>query len=479
MNRTAFVLKCKLIIILSIIGVDVWAQTNNQYSLQQCIDMALKNNINVKQRELNALSADADRFQSKMKLLPNVNGQVTNNYNTGFAINPITNTTQRDITFRSNNFGLNAQWNLFSGFQTINNIRFQQANYKAVEYDVAASKNNIALNVANAYMQVLLNTEIVLAREEQAVTTREQLRRQEKMYELGGVNRLKFLQVKAQLANEESQLVTAQTQLEQSYLTLWQLMNITPDTTLKVVQPDTSKLSVEKLAQHADEIYNSFLAKSPEVLAAKRRTEAARMSYNMALGGRSPRLFLNAGTNSFYTTQSQQGVGAPMLTPQQIGVDSFGIPVYTFMSSYSNMETVPFSNQFDRNLGRSVGFTLTLPLFNGWDANTNVQKQRINQRSSELSLKQAELDLYKNINQAYLDFKSTQKRYDASVENFEANQEALLLAETQFNLGGMNTADYIVSKNQFIQAQTSMLQAKYELVFRRKVIDFYLGKPLY
>lgn len=477
MKRNIFAFWCKLIIISTIAAVHADAQTS--YTLQQCVDVALKNNINVRQRELNLSSAEADRFQSKMAILPSLNGQVTHNYNTGFAINPITNATQRDVTFRSNNFGLNAQMNLFNGFQNTNNIRMQQANAKAVEMDVVAAKNNLALNVANAYMQVLLNTEIVQARGEQANATKSQVERQAKLYEYGSVNRVKYLQVKAQYANEESQRVLAQTQLDQSYLTLWQLMNIAPDTNNRIARPDSNSLAVENVTQRADEIYNEFVSKSPEVLAAKRRSEAARMNYNMALGGRSPRLTLNAGLNSFYTTQSQRGLGSASVTPQQIGIDSTGIPVYTLFTSYQNMETVPFRDQFDRNLGRFVGFTLSVPVFNNWQVNTNIRKQRINQTISELNQKQAELDLYKNVNQAYLDFKSTQKRYDASLDNYESNREALALAESQFNLGAMNASDLIVSKNLFLQAETSMLQAKYELLFRRKVIDFYLGKPLY
>lgn len=479
MKRSAFAFWCKLMIISTIAVVPVCAQVSGRYSLQECVDIALKNNINVRQRELNLNSAQADRFQSRMAVLPSLNGQVTHNYNTGFAINPITNATQRDVTFRSNNFGLNAQMNLFNGFQNTNNIRFQQANTKAVEMDVVAAKNNLALNVANAYMQVLLNTEIVQARGEQANATKQQMIRQEKLYEYGSVNRVKYLQVKAQYANEESQRVLAQTQLDQSYLSLWQLMNMIPDTNNKIVRPDSNSVVVENVVQSADDIYKEFVGKSPEVMAAKRRSEAARMSYNMALGGRSPKLTLNAGLNSFYTTQNQRGIGTASVTPQQIGIDSTGIPVYTLFTSYKNMETVPFGDQFDRNLGRFVGFTLSVPIFNGWQANTNVQKQRINQTSTELNQKQAELDLYKNINQAYLDFKSTQKRYDASSDNYEANKEALALAESQFNLGALNAADLIVSKNLFLQAETTMLQAKYELLFRRRVIDFYLGKPLY
>jgi len=473
-------LRCKLTLLVLFFISTVQAQTPvQQFTLQQCIETALNNNINVKQRELSLNSAQADKLQSKLAALPSLNGQVTNNYNTGFAINPITNTTQRDVTFRSNNLGISSSVTLFNGFQTINNIRAQQSNAKAVALDVAAAKNNLALQVANAFMQVLLSIEVAEARTLQLAATAEQLRKQEKMFELGGISKVKLLQIRAQYANEEAQLVTAQTQVDQAYLTLWQAMNIEPSSTNKIVKPDNSAKAIEQETKTAAQIYTDFLANSPEVKAAKQRAQSAQYLYNMALGGRSIRLSLSGSVSSFFSTQSTQGVGNGNTNLRQIGVDSFGVPVYSPFTTYSQTEVVPFSDQFDRNLGKSFGFTLSVPLFNGWQVNTNIKKQYINQLNARLTEKQTELDVYKNVNQAYLDFVSTQKRYQSSVANYDANKEALALAETQFSLGALNTADFLNTKNQFLQAETNMLQAKYELLFRRKVLDFYLGKPLF
>lgn len=480
MNKSITFTGCKLTLLLVIFAGSVMGQTvGKTYTLQQCIETALNQNINVQQRELTLRSAEADRFQSKMAALPSLNGQITNNYNTGFAINPITNTTQRDVTFRSNNFGLSSSVNLFNGFQTLNNIRLQQSNAKAVSLELAAAKNNLALQVANAYMQVLLNTEIVDARKLQLAATNEQLRKQEKTYELGGLSKVKYLQIKAQYANEEAQLVNAQTALDQAYLTLWQTINIEPLPENRISKPTFSAPETEKEVQQAQVIYQDFVSRSPEIKAAKQRTESARYAYNMALGGRSLRLSLSGSLSSFYTTQNTQGVGAGNNSLRQIGIDSFGVPVYAPFTTFNQTEVVPFSNQFDRNLGKAFGFTLSVPLFNGWQVNNTIRKQYINQLSAKLTLKQTELDIYKNINQAYLDLTSAHKRYQSSLASYDANQEAFTLADTQFNLGALNTVDYLAIKNQYLQAQTSMLQARYELLFRKKVIDFYTGKSLY
>lgn len=480
MKNSAFVIGCKIVFIVVIWAYPVKAQKAGAiFSLQQCIDLALSNNINIKQRELNSRSADADVLQSKLALLPNLNGAVTNNYNTGFAIDPLTNSTQRDVTFRSNNFSLNSSITLFNGFQNTNNVRLQQTNQRAVNLEVAAAKNNLSLQVANAYMQVLLNTEVLQARVLQTLATREQLKRQQKMYDLGSVNKVKLLQVKAQLTNEESLMVTAQVQLDQAYLSLWQLINISPDTSNKVTPPSLSIQETDGILKTVNSIYEDFLSRSPDALAAKEREKAARLSYFIALGGRGPRITLGGGMNSFYTTQNSRGIGAPIPNLRPIGVDSDGDPIYTTFFTYAGSEVTPFNDQFNTNLGKSLGFTLSMPVFNGWQVNTNIQKQRINQLNTQLNVKQTELDIYKNVQQAYLDVTSAEKKFSAAKDNFDANKEAYLLAESQFSLGALNTADFINTKNQYLQAETTMLQSKYELLFRKKVMDFYLGKPMY
>jgi outer membrane protein len=450
------------------------------YTLEECVNLAFKNNITVKQKELNKQTAEADRLQSKLNMLPNLNGQLTHNYNVGFAINPVTNTAQRDVTFRNNNFGVNSSLTLFNGFQKVNTIRQQESTLKANTFDVESTKNNIALSVSNAYMQVLMNGEIAESRRLQMEATTEQLKRQEKLFELGGTSKVKLLQLKAQYSNEESQWITAQTQLEQSYLTLWQLLNVPPDFNNQIEKPDSSSTFLLKDdAPNADKIYTDFISKSPDILAAKQRAKTAEISHNIVAGGRSPSITLSAGVNSFYTTQNQQGVGAPILTPIQIGTDISGNPVFSTVPRYSNTEVVPFSNQFDKNLGKNLGFTVSVPILNGWQVNTNIQKARINQTSSELNQKQVQLDVYKNVNQAYLDYKSALKKFAANQNNYEANKESFLLAETQFNIGALSTSDFILTKTQFLQAETNLVQSKYELLFRRKVLDFYLGRPIY
>jgi outer membrane protein len=454
-----------------------FAQKN--WTLESCIETALQNNITVKQRKLSTRSAQADLFQSKMNMLPAVNAQATNNWNVGFVINPVTNSTETDATFRNNGFGLNANMTVFNGFQTLNNIRLQQSNVKSGQLDEETTKNNIALQVSNAFMQVLMNTEIALSRKLQVEATRAQLVRQQKMYDLGGVNKTRLLQLKAQLANEELLVVNADNQLAQSYLSLWQSMNVAPDSAQQIVRPELDASKITDEARSSEQVYEAFVQKSPELKAAKERARAAHINTMIARGARSPRLTFGGGLNSFYTTQNQRGVGNPILTPVPFGVDVNGNPVFALRGSYASSEIIPFSTQFDQNLGRNYGFTLSLPIFNGWQANTGVQKSKINKINADLTEQLAKQDAYRNVNQAYLDFKSALKRYDANEQNLAASKESFEMADAQYTLGNLSINEYLSTKNTYLQAETNFVQAKYELMFRRKVLDFYLGQPLF
>jgi outer membrane protein len=476
MRKILYSVVVAMLIVFSLIPQP--SQAQKYWTLDECISTAIKNNITVKQRMLQSRSAKNDYTQSKLAVLPSINGQVTNNWNVGFAINPLTNAAEPNATFRNNAMGLSANMNVFSGFQQTNTIRQQQSNARAAEWDEQTTKNNIALQVSNAFLQTLMNNEIYESRKLQAEATRAQLERQQKMYELGGVNKARLLQLKAQLANEELQLITADNALQQSYLTLWQSMNIAPDTLNKVRKPEYNAGSVEQEAQSSQQVYETFLQSSPEVKAAKERLRASRYAEYIAKGGRSPRITFSAGINSFYTTQNRRGIGTPTTALIPFGLDINGQPVFRPVLQYSELETVPFNTQFDQNLGRNYGFSMSIPIFNGWQVNNNITRSKINRMTAELNEQQIKQDAYRNVNQAYLDFKSAWKRYEANVQNLDASKESYQVAEAQYNLGALSINEYLTTKNNWLQAETNYLQAKYELLFRRKVLDFYLGKPL-
>lgn len=464
-------------IALLTIQSSVFAQKT--YSLEECVNIALQNNIQTKQQNLQTENAQIDAKQSKLNALPNLNAQATNNWQTGFNINPRTNTPEENLAFRTNSLGASTSMPIFNGFQTVNTIRLKESDYQASKHDLENTRNTLKLNVANTYLRVLQQNEALDAAKNQIATTRTQLNRQQKLYDLGGLNKSKLLQLKAQLASEELNLITQQNLLNSAYLDLWQLIDLQPDTANKIVKLDVNKVVIEDENRTPLAIYNDFEKQSPDVLAAKQRERSASLQHYVALGGRSPRISLNGSLSSFYTTLNTQGIGNPTFSPFQIGtVEGTNQVVNTVRVIYPNTETISFSSQMSKNFGTSLGFTLSVPVFNGWSVNSNIQKATIQMEVAKLTEKQTQQNLFKSINTALLNFKNAQLRHTAALQSLEANKEAVDISEKQFELGGLSLTDYLASKNSYVKAETDYLQAKYELVFRKKVLDFYSGKPL-
>lgn len=452
------------------------------YSLEDCVNIALQNNLQTKQQNLQAENAKVDLLQSKYSALPNLNAQANNNWQTGFNINPRTNTPE-NLSFRTNSFGASSSMSIFNGFQNTNTIRMRESDFLASVNDLENAKNNLKLNVANNYLRVLQQIEILDAANNQVNTTKNQLDRQQKLFELGGLNKSRLLQLKAQLASEELNLITQNNLLLSSYLDLWQLIDLSPDTSNKILKINLNSVLVEDELRSPLAIYTDFEKQSPDVLAAKNRKQSANLQRYIALGGRSPRLSLNGSLSSFYTTLGTTYSNFQTINNPQIGYYLNGnnqIPVYSLANQTfpTSSEMTPFSDQFKNNFGTSIGLTLSLPIFNGNNVNSNIQRATIQMEVASLTEKQTQLNLFKSINSAYLNFKNAQLRHNASLVSLDANKEALDISEKQYELGGLSLTDYLASKNSYIRAQTDYYQAKYELVFRKKVLDFYSGKPI-
>lgn len=466
-------------ICFAILSMGNTAIAQKTYGLEECISIALQNNLQTKQQNLQTENAKIDALQSKFSALPNLNAQATNNWQTGFNINPRTNTPEENLAFRTNSIGASSSMIVFNGFQSTNNIRLKESDYVASKHDFENNRNNLKLNVANNYLRVLQQTEILEAAKNQVSTSKNQLERQQKLFDLGGLNKNKLLQLKAQIASEELNLITQQNLLNSAYLDLWQLIDLPPDTANKVEKINVNSILIADENRLPLAIYSDYEKQSPDVLAAKQRQRSAHLQKYVAIGARSPRLSLNGSLSSFYTTLNTQGTGTPTNLIIPIGlVEGTNQTVNTFRTVYSNTETVSLSNQFNKNFGTSLGFTLSLPIFNGWSVNNNIQKSNIQMEVAKLTEKQTQQNLFKSINSAYLNFKNAQLRHTAALQSLDANKEAVDISEKQYELGGLSLTEYLASKNSFIKAQTDYLQAKYELVFRKKVLDFYSGKSL-
>jgi len=451
---------------------------NQALTLEQCIDYALKNNISVKQTELNTEISKINLNQSEANLLPNLNGNASHSYNYGRTIDRFTNqfATQQVL---SQNLSLSSDVTVFSGLQNINTIQEYKYSYLAGKQDIEKIKNDISLNIASQYLQILYNVEALSNAKNQMGIASAQVDRAKILVDNGAQARGTLLDLQSQLATEELNVTNAQNQLDISYLTLAQLMNMPSAEGLAIVKPTLDVANEAIATATPSQIYNTAITNLPEIKSADFKLKSADKGLKVAWGGLSPKLSFSAAYGTGYSGASKQLVGTPTITGAAPTGDytASGEAVYT-PTYIANYETTPFKDQYNNNVNKSIGFYLTVPIFNRFQVKSSIDKAKIQKLNAELTVESTKLTIQKNIQQAYADANAALKKYVASKKAQDAMQESFNYTEQKFNVGMINTTDYNTAKNKLIKAESDVLSAKYEYVFKTKVLDFYQGKPL-
>ncbi len=453
--------------------------TNQTMTLEQCIDYALKNNIQIKQSELNTELSQVTLTQSKANLLPSLNANASHSYNIGRTVDRFTNQFA-DAQVLSQNFGLSTDVTLFSGFQNINTIQQNKFTYLAGKYDIEKMKNDVSLNIATAYLQILYSIEIVDNAKNQMGITAAQVDRTKILVDAGSLAKGTLLDIQSQLALEELNVTNGQNQLDISYLNLAQLLNMPSADGLTIVKPELNIGTDALLTVTSTQIYNSAVSNLPEIKSAEYKVKSAEKNVDVAWGGLSPRLTFSASYGTGYSGASQRFSTLPAFQGYGANGDitSAGDTVLSPLFSSGTYEKTPFANQYSDNVNKSFGFYLTVPIFNRFQIKTSIDRARIQKLNADLTVESTKLTIQKNVQQAYADASAGLKKYNASLKAIEAMQESFKYTEQKFNVGLLNTNVYNDAKNKLIKAQSDLLQAKYEYVFKTKVLDFYQGKPL-
>lgn len=418
------------------------------WSLEECIMYAIDNNIQIKQQSLQTEVQKNALDLSKMKLLPTLNGQASHDYSFGRALDQ-TSYEFYNQTLMSDYFNLGGSATVFNGLQNYNTIQKNKYQVLANELDLQNIKDNIALNVALSYLQILLNKELVLAYEEQLSVTLQQIEKTRKMVDAGSVARGNLLQIEAQASQEELQLINLKNQLDISYLNITQLLEIKTPVGFEVSAPKISVDSNSIITGNIEDIYKFAEGTRPEVLSSELNLTASEYDLKIAQGARSPRLSLNYNVNTRYT--------------------------FIYESTAFNE---PFRDQLKNNRNSGVGLSMYIPIVNGWQVNKNISNSRIAIENSKYVLENTKKQLYKNIQQAYADAVASLKKYNASLKAVSASEESFRYSEQKFNVGLVTPFDYNSAKTQLLRAQSELSQSKYEFIFKTKVLDFYKGIPI-
>jgi outer membrane protein len=455
------------------------AALGQQWTLQQCIDRALQYNIQIKQ---SSLANDVNKLtvtQSSLNMLPNINGNASQNYYYGRSIDPYTN-TYTDQQVRSNSFSLSSNLTLFEGFQLQNTLRESKLNYLASQNDLRKIQNDVSINVVNYYLQVLYNQELLTTTKDQFDASVIQRDRTKRMYEVGSLNKGAYLDMESQMATDEVRYIQAQSQLDQSLLSLTQLLELDTVKNFSVAKPEIGISVFDSTTTDIDKIYSVALTTQPDIKSSDYKVMSAEKGVAIARGAQYPRLFLTGALSTNYSTSSKDvnyTYGPP--TQTFVGFTTGGDTVYSYVPNATPVFTdVPFRTQLDNNLGKSVGFTLQVPIFNGWATRTTIQKAKINLEQSRLNNDLTRKNLYKSVQQAVADVIASYRKFNASERSVAALQEAFNFNQQRLDLGLINTYDYLLAKNNLANAQATLLQAKYDCIFKVKILDFYQGKPL-
>jgi outer membrane protein len=462
-----------------------------QWDLQQCVDYALQNNIDVKLQKLNIDDSEALLEQSKFARMPNLNGFASHNYNWGRSFDVFTNTpvTQR---VRSNNFGLNSSVTLFNGMRNQNTIVQSKQNVEASQADLEKSKNDLMLNVVSSYLQILFDSENLNNAQRLLLNTEEQITRTEKLVNGGVLAETNLLDLLSQKASDEVQVVNSENALAFSRLRLKQLLQLSEDESFEVIIPEIADPETDLLIEQSEAIYQTAEAALPEIKSADLTVQSAETGIKIAQGNYYPTLSLSAGINTFYSSaqavQVSREITGTETTP--IGFINLppdlvpdGIPLqYPVFSEIPVQELVAtdflFWDQLDESLRQSIGFNIQIPIYNRHQVKTGVNRSKIQYERARLNSQRIRNQLRQSIETARQDAFAASKTFAANKRRLEALQETFRVTETQFNIGVANITDYNVARNNLVNAESDLLRAKFDYVFKMKVLDFYMGREL-
>lgn len=425
---------------------------SEEWTLERCIEHAIENNIQIQQSELSMNISQQNVNQAKYNTLPSLNGFASHTYNFGQTIDPFTNsfaTTQ----VRSNQFALTSSVTLFNGFQTLNTIKRNQANFESSRYDLEKMQNDIALNIANFYLQILFSNELVKNAENQLKVTQEQVDRINKLVEAGNMPEGNLREIEAQLASEELQKINAVNQLNITKLNLAQVLRLENASAFNVAMPNLSDFNGVSELISPGALYLTALETMPEVKSAEFSYYSAEKDKDLARGGYAPSLSMTGSIGSGYSGANREFVDG-------------------------EFRQKPFADQLDDNFNKSVGFRLNIPFFNGMSSRINVQRAKLNLQIAELNLENTKLQLRQNIESAHNEAVAALKRYKAAEKSVEALTLSFNYAKQRFDVGILNSFEFNNEKNRLNNANSELLQAKYEYIFKTKVLDFYQGKAL-
>ena len=440
-------MKNKIVFIFLFILPGLLSNAQKSWTLSDCIDYAHVNNLQIKRQELQVDIANHNLFKSYMNILPNLNGDVSGGYSYGQQFIQSEGIIV-DNNISSASFGVTSYMNVFNGLQTFNSLK--KCNYEVLAsiQNVEKEKIELTLSIVSAYMNILLKKELMEVKESQKEITKMQVDRTSKLVEAGSSARGDLLEIQAQLAAEQLNVTNAHNDLNLAYLNLTQLLDLDSVNGFEIVVPDSIDPQMDVNITSSVTVYQDALSFMPHIKSAEYQVNMNEYQLKIQQGRRSPQVYLYGSWGTSYNSYAEDELG------------------------------LSFSDQLDVYSNTYIGAGINVPIFNNWDVNNSISNAKVNLYDARYSLDQVKQQLFKAVQQAYNDAVSAREKYKSAIEAVSSYRESFHYTEQKFNVGIVNSVEYSIAKNNFIKAESDLLQSKYEYVFSLKILDFYRGIPI-
>lgn len=424
------------------------SNAQNIWDLQKCFDYAIENNIQIKQQAINTQYNQNLVKQAKDDKLPDLNARFSNDYSFGRSLTY--ENTYDNINSASLSGYLGTSMTLFSGKTLSNTVEQRQLDLEVTLNELQKTKDDIMLSIAAVYLEILFAEEVKLVSEANIEITKQQIERTKQLVEAGSLAKGALLDIEAQLAREELVLVNNQNSIQLAYLNLYQFLELPVAESFKVEKPTLPDIKANLTMMNAFDVFQNAINIRPEIKAAQLRVKSAMKQLDIAKGYRYPSLSFGANYYNLYNNQYKN----------------------------FNGDKISFGDQLKNNRRSSLGLTLNIPIFNNFDVKNNISNSELQIANYEYQLQSARNVLRKDIELVYTNALAALNSYISTDKAVRAMKEAFRYTEEKFNVGMINTVEYNQSKNDLTLAQSDLLQAKFEYIFRTKILDFYNGVPI-
>lgn len=469
----------RILSLFFLLFITINLQAQDLWTLDKCIRYATENSLQVQQAQLGLAQAQLTKKQAVWAQSPTLSASFRHGINFGRSIDP-TSYSFNDIPTQNSAIALNLNMVLFQGLQIRNTIRQSKVDLEATQKDVEQAKNDVALSVAQTYLSILLATENVEVLVEQGKVTEAQYQQTLKLIAAGVLAENARYDLEAQIARDEENILKAQNAADLAYVNLKMFMNLDVSKQISIERVREVELQEKEALATLDEVFDEAIKNQANILASKLRENSADLGVKIAKGGLWPTLSLYGGANTNFSSAYAQPKYTTTVETLNGVVTSSSEPVevYTNGVRAEKGDPIPYFLQLGGNTTGNVGLNLSIPIFNGLRTRINIQRAELNVKIAQLGTTQLETTLKSNIERSLTDVKAAEKRLNAATKTVTSTRLSAENTRKRYDLGVVNSFELTSVQNTLIAAESNLLQAKYDYLFKLKILDYYRGRPI-